>query len=620
MKLFLKNSFLILLFALYALFRPVYAQIDTEPVEAFKKEISKKHKLLNFETKTISAIYPSNTINRLGMNYPGYRGPGQLVVYYPGFDETTGTNEYGTEAVVENGTVVKLTGADSIIPSDGFVISGHGSSKKWIKDNLHIGTKIKVEGNVLIAYTTADSYVFMAKERIKEAEEFINNAKKSDVKTPEDKKAAYYLKKAKSEARKAEHSREKMKKEHALSSVELSNLAIKYALPYIEDEFKGVWLRPSERNVYEIRKTLDNIQKTGIKEIFLETYFHGYTIYPSKVMKEYGLTVQNPKFLMYDPLKAYIDEAHKRGMKIHIWFESFYIGNTPPSYDDKSILSKYPSWGNKNLANYDSKTYVRHKTEHNGYFLDPANPEVTTFLTELINEIANKYDIDGINLDYTRYPNSQNKDVPSYKYSNWGYTEFARKEFTDLYEVDPVEIEYDTIMWNKWDEYRREKIHNYVKQIHDALKEPEIITDENGMIYEDKKENTKDILLTAVIFPNYEVCLETKQQNWAKWSRENLIDGVTPLILTSDNELFHKILKDVKNRLSNKTKVYTGLFVGFLEAEPEDLLRQISVSRSLKSEGIILFDWAHLPVKYQNALRYRVFLPKGAKAAKLKFK
>ena len=55
-------------------------------------------------------------------------------------------------------------------------------------------------------------------------------------------------------------------------------------------------------------------------------------------------------------------------------------------------------------------------------------------------------------------------------------------------------------------------------------------------------------------------------------------------------------------------------------AEPEDLLRQISVSRSLKSEGIILFDWAHLPVKYQNALRYRVFLPKGAKAAKLKFK
>ena len=92
------------------------------------------------------------------------------------------------------------------------------------------------------------------------------------------------------------------------------------------------------------------------------------------------------------------------------------------------------------------------------------------------------------------------------------------------------------------------------------------------------------------------------------------------MILTSDNELFHKILKDVKDRLDNKTKVYTGLFVGFLEAEPEDLLRQISVSRSLKSQGVIFFDWAHLPLKYQNALKYRVFLPKGMKAARLKYK
>lgn len=620
MKTLIKNSLLILFIALFTLQLPVFAQNTEDFIESFKEEISKKHKLLNFETRKISAIYPSNVINRLGMNYPGQRGPGQLVIYYPESGETTGTNEYGTEAVVEKDIVVKLTGADSIVPKNGLVISGHGSSKKWIKDNLQIGTKIKIEDNVLIAYTTADSYVFRAKERIKEAEEFINNAKKSDIKTPEDKKAVYYLKKAKSEARKAERSRERMKKEHAISSIELSNLAIKYALPYIEDEFKGVWLRPVERSVYEIRRTLDNIQKTGIKEIFLETYFHGYTIYPSDVMRKYNLTVQNPKFLMYDPLSAYIKEAHKRGMKIHIWFESFYLGNTPPSYDDKSILSKYPSWGNKNLANYDSNTFVRHKTEHNGYFLDPANPEVTTFLAELIKEVAAKYDIDGINLDYTRYPNSQTTDVPSYENSNWGYSEYARKEFMDLYEIDPVEISYNTILWNKWDEYRQEKIHSYVKKIHDILKEPEIITDENGVIYEDNKEETRDILLTAVIFPNYKVCLETKQQNWAKWSRENLIDGVTPLILTSDNELFHKILKDVKDRLDNKTKVYTGLFVGFLEAEPEDLLRQISVSRSLKSQGVIFFDWAHLPLKYQNALKYRVFLPKGMKAARLKYK
>ncbi len=566
-----------------------------DPYAALKEEISSKTRILTFETRRISAKYPSQVINVPGMNYPGHRGPGQLVVYYPGFDYTTGTNEYGTEAVVEDNTVVKLTGTDSIIPKNGFVISGHGSSKKWIKDNLKTGTKIIVDGNTLIAYTTPESYVYNAKARILEAEEFIENAKKSDTKTAEDKKAVFYLKKAKSELKKAERARENLKKTYAESSVMLSNLAIKYALPYIENEFKGVWLRPVEKNRYEIQKTLDNIKATGITEVFLETYFHGYTIFPSKVMKKYGLTIQNPKFLMYDPLFVYIEEAHKRGIKIHCWFESFYLGNVNPSYDDKSILSVYPEWGNKNLANYDSTTYVQHKVEHNGYFLDPANPEVTTFLVELADEIVSRYNVDGINLDYTRYPTSQKSDVPGFKQSNWGYTEIARNEFIELYEVDPVEIETDSVLWKKWNDYRQDKLYEYVKLMREAL---------NAAV------RGKDFLLSAVIFPDYDVCLETKQQDWAKWSREDLVDAFTPLILTSDNELFSKILKEVKGKSTNRTKILTGLFVGFLDAEPEDLLRQISVSRGLKSEGVILFDWAHLPLKYQEALKYRVFLPK----------
>lgn len=580
-----------LILLLSGIFMPSNAQDYTldDPFAIIKQEISERHKILSFETKRISAKYPSEVVNKIGMNFPGYRGPGQLVIYYPGFNFTTGTNEFGTEAVVEDGVVVKLSGADSIIPKNGFVISGHGSSKNWIKNNLQIGTNIIIEGNTIIAYTTPDSFVYRAKEKIKDAENFIDNSRKSDFKDGEDKKAAYYLKKAKNEVKKAERARNNLKKEYSKASIEYSNLAIKYALPYVANEFKGVWIRPVEKNVYEVRKTLDDIQKTGINEVFLETYFHGYTIYPSRVMKQYGLTIQNPKFLMYDPLKAYIEEAHKRGMKVHCWFESFYIGNNKPTVDEKSILAVYPSWGNKNLANYNS-VYVPHKTEHNGYFLDPANPEVVEFLLNLISEISTKYKVDGINLDYTRYPTSQKSEVLNFEQSNWGYTEIARKEFTELYEIDPVEIQSGSVLWKKWCEYRQDKLYEYVKKAREVV--------------------SSQILLSAVVFPDYNVCIETKQQDWAKWSKEELVDAITPLIMTSDNELFYKILKEVKNRASNKTKILTGLFVGFLDAEPEDLLRQISVSRGLKSEGIVLFDWSHLPAKYRNALQYRVFLPK----------
>ena len=563
-----------------------------DPFAPIKEEISQTTKILTFEARRISAKYPSETINPAGMNYPGYRGAGQLVVYYPNFRHSTGTNEFGFEAVVENGVVVKLTGADSIIPRNGFVVSGHGSSKTWIKNNLKIGTNVLIDGNTIIAYTTPDSVLYTAKAKIKEAEEFIENIKRSEIKADENnKRAAFYLKKAKNELKKAEKAREQVKRSYANSSIEFSNLAIKYSLPYLENEFKGVWIRPTEQNISAVRQTLDNIKAVGIKEVFLETYFHGYTIYPSNVMRSYGLTVQNPKFITYDPLKAYVTEAHKRGLKVHCWFESFYIGNNNPLMDEKSILSVYPTWGNKNFANYDSTGFVPHRTEHNGYFLDPANPEVVEFLTQLLNELSSQYNIDGINLDYTRYPTSTASNVSSYKQSNWGYTEYARNEFKELYEIDPVDIKLsDEALWEKWSEYRQNKLYEYVKKARETV--------------------NREILLSAVIFPDYSVCLETKQQDWAKWSRDNLIDAMTPLIMTSDNELFEKILKEVKMRASHKTDIYTGLFVGFLDAEPEDLLRQISVSRAMKTGGIVLFDWAHLPAKYQSALKSRVFSQK----------
>ena len=84
--------------------------------------------------RNIDVMDPQKEGN-VNSNYPGLRGPNQLVVYTPSFGLRTGTNEFGTEAIVEKNMVVRLNGADSIIPKNGFVISGHGSAKKWIIQN-----------------------------------------------------------------------------------------------------------------------------------------------------------------------------------------------------------------------------------------------------------------------------------------------------------------------------------------------------------------------------------------------------------------------------------------------------------------------------------------------------
>ncbi len=78
----------------------------------------------------IDVVDPVASTNWKGLNYPGLRGANQLVIYSPSFGMRTNTNEFGTEAIVVGDTVVSLSGADSLIPANGFVISGHGSAKK----------------------------------------------------------------------------------------------------------------------------------------------------------------------------------------------------------------------------------------------------------------------------------------------------------------------------------------------------------------------------------------------------------------------------------------------------------------------------------------------------------
>ena len=369
--------------------------------------------------------------------YPGGRGPNQLIIYTPAYGAHTGTNEYGTEAIVENNIVTSISGADSTIPVNGIVISGHGSAKNWIVKNITEGSKVYVDAvnKTLTVYTTSESYTFEAKSKIAEAKEMINFYAKqipdynSSVPDHHIQTAENYLKIAETENKNSA-----ILKQYTQEAIDSASMAIKTALPYVKDEMRGTWLRPTEKTKAQIETTLDNLKTNGFNTIFLETYFHGKTIFPSCTMNKYGFTVQNEQFAGFDPLETWISEAHKRDMKVHIWFQSFYVGNQPPSQNPSAILAVRPDWGNKTKAGADKPGATRSAIEHNGYFIDPANPEVQAFLLELLDEIIVTYKPDGINLDYIRYPNSISKTAAG----AWGFTEYAREDFKHQYGVDPA--------------------------------------------------------------------------------------------------------------------------------------------------------------------------------------
>ncbi len=572
---------IILLTSLLLTFTAVNAQ---EPVNLYEPLMTDSNEVIfKHATTKIDIIDPSFTAGY----YPGGRGPNKLVIYTPNYGLHTGTNEFGTEAIVEGNVVTSISGADSTIPIDGIVISGHGSAKNWITQNIKVGSKVYIDiiNQTLTAYTTSDSYIYEAKIKISEAQKIIDYYKLTDI-NYNFRKPQNHIQSAENYLKIAEGQKQHggAIKQYTQEAIDEANMALKTALPYMPNELKGVWIRPTQHSENEIADTLETLKDNGFDTVFLETYYHGRTIFPSKTMDRYGFVVQNEDFEGFDPLAIWINQAHKRNMKVHIWFQSFYVGNKPVNSNPRNILAVHPEWGNKTKQHADDYGATKSVSEHNGYFLDPANPDVQDFLEELIGEIIDRYEPDGINLDYIRYPNSN----PGNSATAWGFTEYARNNFQDMYGVDPITLTTADIGWGDWNRYRRNKITHFVRKI--------------GKI--GKEHHT---YISAVIFPDIKSALGTKQQDWRTWSKENYINGFTPLFLTYDSQMLSSMMNDVISVKSPDTELFAGLFVTFMGGSSEDLIKQIFETRKMKADGVILFDYAHTTPVYTDALLASAF-------------
>lgn len=539
--------------------------------------------LMNQASYTIDLLDPNSATNKKNSYFPGFRGANQMVVYTSAFGNRTNTNEFGTEAIVRGNIVTEISGADSLIPADGLVISGHGKAKNWMNKNLTVGTKVSINRStkVITAYTTSESYIYSAQAQIKEVKYIVSKYLQSH--TGYNSKRTYaYINQAENYINKAMKSRINVKKFSELA-IESANTALASAIPYKDGELRGVWIRPTFKTQEEICKVLDSLSQAGINTIFIETYYHGMTIFPSKTMESRGFVKVNPDYANFDALDFWIHEAHKRNIKVHIWFETFYIGNKNPASNPKNIVSINPSWANVTKKDYDQNRPTPSVSEHNGYFLDPANPEVQNYLLELLCEIIQTYHPDGINLDYIRYPQSISSQYAGSDMSSWGYTNYARNDYKSIYGVDPIELTQFEPLWESWNEYRRGKVTEFVRRA--------------SQICRSNKVN-----LTAVIFPNRQAALDMKQQDWKRWSANNYVDGFTPLFLTCDPATATGLMKEVLNNKTPQTKLYAGLFITFMNGSESDLIKQINAMRDLSLDGFSIFDYAHFDEKYIHPL------------------
>ena len=171
-------------------------------------------------------------------------------------------------------------------------------------------------------------------------------------------------------------------------------------LPSPKYEVRAAWLttiggvdwprshKPDEQK-RELSHLLDQLKAGGINTILLQARVRATTIYPSQTEPwETALTGTPGRAPGYDPLQFCIDECHNRGMECHAWVVTLPIG-------------KWNKIGATQLRKKHPKLVKRIKDEA---YMDPESPATATYLADLCRDIVRRYDVDGIHLDYIRYP------------------------------------------------------------------------------------------------------------------------------------------------------------------------------------------------------------------------
>ncbi|UNU27587.1 family 10 glycosylhydrolase [Microcoleus vaginatus] len=333
-------------------------------------------------------------------------------------------------------------------------------------------------------------------------------------------------------------------------------------------EIRAVWLDRgtivAARSEQGLAAVFDRLAAAGINTVFFETLNAGYTIYPSQVAPQ-----QNPLTVGWDPLASAVKLAHERGMELHAWVWVFATGNKrhntligkPSSYPGP-VLSAYPQW-----ANIDNKGRTQNPNDGK-FYLDPANPEARNYLLRIVSEIANNYKVDGVQLDYIRYPFQD--DNANFTY---GYGIAARQQFRQLTGADPVSISpRDASLWRQWVEFKTNQINSFVAEVSQLL-----------------RQNYPRTILSVAVFPHPESQRIYKiQQNWEVWARQGIVDLIVPMTYALDTNRLQRITEPLVNEQMLGSALISPS-VKLLTLPEVVAIDQIQALRDLPTGGYAIF-------------------------------
>lgn len=308
-----------------------------------------------------------------------------------------------------------------------------------------------------------------------------------------------------------------------------------------------------ERQKAGLVSMLDSLKALNVNTVLLQTRVRGDVIYPSDIEPfSYLFTGTVGRSPGYDPLAFAIEECHKRGMQLHAWVVTLPLGkdNHVARQGKCSLVRR-----RRNLCTY-------YKGQ---WYMEPGNPAVKDYIVALVKEVVSKYDVDGLHLDYVRYPDrtAGYPDAALYRRYGRGMT---------------------------LADWRRGNITSIARAVYECVKEIKPWVRVSCAPLGKSGDLTR---YSSLGWNAYDAVYQDAQG----WVRDGIMDILFPMLYFNGNN-FYPFVRDWQEN-SNGRHIVPGIGAYRLLSEyggwPQlEIERQISTSRSAGTAGTAIFRAEHL--------------------------
>ncbi|MEM6837057.1 MAG: family 10 glycosylhydrolase [Cyanobacteria bacterium P01_C01_bin.120] len=334
-------------------------------------------------------------------------------------------------------------------------------------------------------------------------------------------------------------------------------------------EVRGVWLTNIDSEVLfsreEMAAGIQRLKAMNINTLYPVVWNMGYTQYPSAVAERYlGRSRrlwpgENPAFEAAqgdrDMLQELIELAHAEGMAVIPWFEFGFMA--PSNY---AIRSDHPDWFTQRL---DGSQEIPMGAE-TFTWMNPFHPQTRRLLLELMGEVLDNYDVEGVQVD-------DHLGLPV----DMGYDPFTVALYRQERGSPPPSDENDS-EWMRW---RADKITEFMSEVRRLI---------------DRRQ--PGALLS--VSPNpYPFSYARYLQDWPTWDADGLLDEIIVQIYRDDLERFvWELNKPATATAKRRTATSIGLLSG-LKGRPTDvdlLTQQLEAVRDRSYAGVSYFFYQSL--------------------------